>query len=82
MNQWLQDSKRGKGFFRDHISEIIGIIASAVALLIFGADHFIIPALLLILLTLTILRKRLDDSEDEGPALTDHSGRDREGGAI
>lgn len=82
MNQWLQDSKRGKGFFRDHISEIIGIIASAVALLIFGADHFIIPALLLILLTLTILRKRLDDSEGEGQALTDHSGRDREGGAI
>lgn len=30
MNQWLQDSKKKEGFVCDHISEIIGILASAV----------------------------------------------------
>lgn len=82
MNQWLQDSKKRKGFFRDHVSEIIGILASVVALLVFGADHFIIPALVLILLTLTVSRKRLDDSGEKGPAVADHSEDDQEGGEI
>lgn len=66
MNQWLQDSKKKEGFVCDHISEIIGILASAAALLVFGADHFIVPALLLILLALTLLRRKLEDKTNGG----------------
>ena len=47
MNQWLQDSKKKEGFVRGHISEFVGILASAAALLVFGADYFIVPALFL-----------------------------------
>lgn len=66
MNQWLQGSKKKEGFVCDHISEIIGILASAAALLVFGADHFIVPALLLVLLALTLLRRKLEDKTNGG----------------
>lgn len=66
MNQWLQDSKKKEGFVRGHISEFVGILASAAALLVFGADYFIVPALLLVLLALALLRRKLEGKTNGG----------------
>lgn len=43
-----------------HTPAIIGIAASAVCLLIFGASNFIIPAMVMIVVLLTLLRTRLE----------------------
>lgn len=48
IEQWLST--------RDHVSAIIGVTASVLCLLFFGADRFLIPAMLSILAALTILR--------------------------
>jgi len=64
MNQWLNDGTGAKGFFKDHISELAGIFASLLCLLIFGADRFIIPAMITILAVLTLLRKKLDIADN------------------
>ena len=55
LDQWLST--------KDHIPALVGIGASVIALLFFHADGFIIPAMLLILLTLTALRKPLEQAE-------------------
>lgn len=60
MNQWLQDGDRAKDFFRGHISEFVGLGASVLCLILFGADHFIVPTMIVILVCLLLLRKRLD----------------------
>lgn len=41
---------------KDHAAAIIGVLASVLSLIIFGADSFLIPAMLLITLMLTALR--------------------------
>ena len=51
LNQW-RTSKR-------HSPALIGLGASAVSLLIFGAENFIIPAMILIVLCLTVFRRQL-----------------------
>lgn len=48
VEQWLSS--------KDHTAAITGIAASVVCLIIFGADSFLIPAMLLITLCLTVLR--------------------------
>lgn len=48
MEQWYKDAS--------HISALLGIALSAVCLLIFGADHFIIPAMVSIFAALTLLK--------------------------
>lgn len=48
MEQWLKD--------KEHTSALIGIGTSLICLLIFGADNFIIPAMIAILGILTLLR--------------------------
>lgn len=45
---------------KTHIGSIVGVFAALVSLLIFGGDSFIIPAMLLILLALTLLRKPIE----------------------
>ena len=52
------------------MSELIGMIASVVCLLIFGADNFLIPTMVVIVVMLTMLRKydekrALKESENE-----------------
>lgn len=52
------------------MSEFIGMIASVVCLLIFGADNFLIPTMVVIVVMLTMLRKydekrALKESENE-----------------
>ncbi|MBR1585084.1 MAG: AzlC family ABC transporter permease [Clostridia bacterium] len=48
LDQWLKEER--------HESAILGVAASVICLLIFGPDQFIIPAMVLILLSLTALR--------------------------
>ena len=59
LNQWMKDSESGLGFIRAHIPEFIGIGSSVLCLVIFGADNFIIPTMILILVLLGIFRKEM-----------------------
>ena len=45
---------------KNHISSVIGLAASVVCLIIFGADSFMIPTMLTILCLLTFLRKPIE----------------------
>ena len=56
LDQWLK-SKR-------HSPAIIGLAASVACLVVFGATQFILPAMALILVVLTLLRKPLSRKED------------------
>lgn len=49
---------------KNHLSALIGVAASVICLLLFGADNFLIPSMLAITAVLTILRKILDKKED------------------
>lgn len=55
INQWL-DTK-------EHRPALIGVGSSVLCLILFGPDSFIVPAMLSILLILTIFRKTLDKEE-------------------
>ena len=48
--QWLST--------KDHVPALTGLLATLLCLVLFGADRFLIPAMLLITLVLTLLRKR------------------------
>ena len=48
--QWLST--------KDHVPALLGLGASVLCLLVFGADNFLIPSMLLILLGLSLYRKR------------------------
>ena len=56
LDQWLKEEK--------HYASLIGAGASLAALLIFGPDAFIIPAMALILFTLTVARRKLEVESD------------------
>ena len=55
MEQWMKD--------KQHISAILGLGVSLVCLIIFGADNFIIPAMLAIVLLLSVLKKPLEKTK-------------------
>ena len=57
MEQWRKE--------KNHLPSILGLTLSLGCLLIFSADSFIIPAMIAILLMLTLLRKPLSKSEEE-----------------
>ena len=48
--QWIEN--------KDHIPAITGVVSTLLCLLVFGTESFLIPAMLLITLVLTLLRKR------------------------
>ena len=50
VEQWLST--------KNHISAVCGVLASVICLLIFGADNFLIPAMLMIAFVLTVLRRK------------------------
>lgn len=50
VEQWLTS--------KNHLAAIIGVVSSVICLLIFGSDHFLIPAMLLITLLLTLMRNK------------------------
>ncbi|WP_152657700.1 AzlC family ABC transporter permease [Oceanobacillus sp. CFH 90083] len=55
LDQWIKE--------RNHISSVIGIAASVLCLMIFGTEHFIIPAMLIILIFLTFIKKFITKNE-------------------
>ena len=55
MEQWKKE--------KNHIPSLLGLVLSLICLLIFSADSFIIPAMIAILLGLTLLRKPLSKEE-------------------
>ena len=52
LEQWLKE--------KHHISEWVGLAASVACLLIFGADNFLIPTMICILILLTAFRKPVE----------------------
>ena len=52
VEQWLEA--------KNHLSAIIGVVASVVNLIIFGSDNFLIPSMISIVVILTLLRKKED----------------------
>ena len=52
LEQWLKEKK--------HSTALIGVLTSAICLIIFGADSFLIPTLLCILCLLTVFRKPIE----------------------
>ena len=58
MEQWLKEKR--------HISAWIGLGASVICLVVFGADSFMIPSMAAILLLLTLFRKQIGEPEEEG----------------
>ncbi len=57
MNQWMNEKR--------HVSEYIGGAASILCTVIFGRDNFIIPAMVLIIVILTLFRKPIEKAADE-----------------
>lgn len=56
LEQWMKE--------KQHITAVAGVVISAVCLVIFGADSFMIPTMVCILLALTALRKPVERSAD------------------
>lgn len=57
VNQWREK--------KDHLPALIGVGASVLALIIFGPDRFLPVAMVLILLALTLCRKRIERGEGQ-----------------
>lgn len=57
LEQWMKEER--------HTSSLVGLGTSIVCLLIFGGNHFIIPAMIAILGLLTLSRKSLEKAESE-----------------
>lgn len=57
LEQWMKE--------KHHISAYIGLIASVVCLIIFGANSFLIPTMICILVALTVLKKPIQKREVE-----------------
>ena len=77
MEQWLKE--------KDHTSSVLGLVISVLCLIAFGADNFIIPAMLAILAVLSLLRRQLEadgtaeDSREKGGRGRAGSGKDSSG---
>lgn len=56
LEQWLKE--------KNHISSLLGITVTAICLIIFGKDNFIIPSLVLILTALLLMRQNLLNKEE------------------
>ena len=52
LEQWLKE--------KNHTSSLLGLLLSLICLIAFGADGFMIPSMLAILIALTLLRGRLE----------------------
>lgn len=54
LEQWKKEKR--------HISELTGILASVLCLVLFGADSFLIPTMALIVIMLTLFRKPIENT--------------------
>lgn len=52
----------------NRFSELVGVLAALVCLIVFGADGFVLPTMLLIVAIIMICRKKLDRREVSGDA--------------
>ncbi|MBR2562162.1 MAG: AzlC family ABC transporter permease [Eubacterium sp.] len=67
VEQWITE--------KEHLPALIGAGATAVSLLIFGREKFLIPAMILITVLLTVLRKRLQGTGNgENPESVENKG--------
>ena len=57
MEQWLKE--------KNHVSSLLGLGLSLLCLLAFGAENFMIPAMLAIIGVLTLLRKPIEKESEE-----------------
>lgn len=57
LEQWLKE--------KNHTSGILGLGISIICLLVFGADSFIIPSMMIILVVLTMMKKRFERNQKE-----------------
>ncbi|MBQ8001943.1 MAG: AzlC family ABC transporter permease [Clostridia bacterium] len=55
VEQWLST--------KNHASAVLGLVASALCLVIFGQDSFLIPSMVIILVSLTLMRGKVKDYE-------------------
>ena len=63
MDQWMKDRERRQS----HAPELIGAGCAAFCLAVFGPEHFIVPAMILILAVLTLGKRKLEqDRSDVG----------------
>lgn len=52
---------------KDHKPAMIGVLSSIACIILFGADNFIIPAMIVIIVILTVIRKQyINDEESQG----------------
>lgn len=66
MQQWTKS--------RRHVSELTGLIGSALCLKVFGPDRFIIPSMIVIFTVLTLMRGKLEKNmKQEAAVSTYHS---------
>lgn len=72
-DQWLKDQKAVRNrkaepdrrlWLRKHLPEMIGLLASLICLLVFGADRFLVPSMILILAMLIAFRSFLEGGEN------------------
>ena len=52
LEQWLKE--------KNHFSSCLGVLASVICLMLFGADHFMLPTMAAIILVLTLSKKKLE----------------------
>ena len=52
LEQWLKE--------KNHFSSCLGVLASVICLMIFGADYFMLPTMAAIILVLTLSKKKLE----------------------
>jgi 4-azaleucine resistance transporter AzlC len=69
LDQWLKSHPKGAAHHqgsrvKKHAPALIGLAASIACLVVFGSTQFILPAMALILIVLTALRKPLSRKED------------------
>lgn len=57
LENWLKEKR--------HLPALIGMVVSVVCLLLFGADSFLIPTMIGILLLLTLIRRPMEKGGDE-----------------
>jgi len=59
LQQWI-DTK-------NHVPAITGLLATLVCRLLFGRDLFLIPAMIIIVITMTVMRRRIENREEIEP---------------
>ena len=59
LDQWIGAQRR------EHVSAVVGVLASIACLALFGAKDFMIPAMATMIALFTLLRPYLDDPHDE-----------------